>query len=218
MLMKNTFYIILLALFFTNCSKNNEAEDDCICSEYYHYNDEIIYMENLNHKYLAIGFDSNTTDNSIIDFNNHSKYFESIVSDDIRKSNNQESYIIAKFKDYLSCSEITSVISELRNNEITIYASKTYVSDFFPSSGDNKIMFAIDQFIIKLDKGKTKEQLNILISETEGVSIINVNNYNDSIFLLSNKSKSRSTFETLNLFYDSDLLEFSEPNLYYMSL
>lgn len=202
----------------TSCSKDKGyTEGECLNSEFYYYDNEKIYLDYLNGNYIVIGFKHQTDDIEITNFINNSNNFESITDEDIWTLKNDYKFIFAKFRVEKSCLEINSEIDNLNAENIIVYANKTYFTDFHADSGNYDLMYTTDQFIIKLKEGTNSSLLDNLISKTGNVSIINENEFVNNQFLMSNISKKRNTIETSNLFYESGLFEFSEPNFRYVN-
>ena len=108
-------------------------------------------------------------------------------------------------------------IEHLNNEDLVVYANKTYNTNFFGVTGSYDLMYTTNQFIVKLKENTSKSQLDNLITKTKNVSIIEENAFVKNQFLISNTSKNRNTIETSNLFYEKGLFEFSEPNFGYVN-
>lgn len=214
--MKKIIIAFLIGFTLTSCSKSDEfTENDCVNSDFYYYENEKIILDDLNYNHLVIGFVEEIDDLTIIEYVNNLNGFNEVISDDIQYSYDNHRFIIAKFNRETSCIEINSEIANVITQNKVQYANKAYNTDFFNHQGEYDLMYTTDQFSIKLKQSTSMSQLNDLISEMEGVSILEENEYIENTFLMRNTNKNRNTIETCNLFFETGLFEFSEPNFFY---
>ncbi len=79
---------------------------------------------------------------------------------------------------------------------------------------DGKLQGLTDEFIVKLKTGTTLEQLQNL-AEERNCSIVKENQFVENQFLISvSKTSSLNSLQLANLFYETGLFEFSEPNFF----
>lgn len=216
--MKKIVLVILTGILLASCSNNsNLTEQECLNSDFYYYSGSKVYLKNLNFNYIVLGFTKETDNVQIVSFINNLDAFQNISENDIFDPNGGYKFLFAKFINEKSCIEINSEIESLINNSILVYVNKTYNTDFYGQVGSYDLMYTTDEFIIKLKGSTTKSQLDQLISQTTGVSIINEDEFEPNKYLVSNINKNRTTIQTANLFYETQLFEYSEPNFGYVN-
>jgi len=213
-----SFIILFIVVTLLGCGSNDDyfIGNECESSFYYYY-DEKIYLDDLNKNYLVIGFNKQTDDNEIVHFINNLDSYESITNKNIFTQQTKSEYklLFVKFKTEQSCVKINLGINKLNANNIVVFVNKTYNTDlFFERIGYFDLMYTTDEFNIKLKDGIGKSQLDSLIFAMGSISIIEESEL--SSILMSNSSKIRNTIETSNLFYESGLFEYSEPNFGYI--
>ena len=215
--MKNMIIAFLLGIIVVGCSKKDDfTEEDCINSDYYYYENEKIVLNDLNYNYLIIGFIVEIDESAIISFINSSDVFENITGNDIRVVGlNNYRFVIAKFKERKSCIDIVSQEEYFVNQNLVVYANKVYNTYFMDSDLNFDFMLITDEFVVKLKEGTSEAQLENLVSQINGVSIIEKNEYAIDTYSLSNISKNRTTIKTVNLFFDQGLFEYVEPDIHY---
>ncbi|TWP31342.1 hypothetical protein ETU08_01455 [Apibacter muscae] len=209
--MKNLIIIILLILISSSCCKDDDFIGKECVNDFYYFDSEKIYLDNLNGNYLIIGFKKETDDLTISTFINSLDYLE--VEDIL---NDNYKFRLIKLQNEKTCVEIDSEIYKLNKKEIVLYANKAYNTDFFGYYGPYNLMFTTDQINVKLKDNIEKSQLENLIAEIKNVSIIAENNNFPNVFLISNTSKERNTIQTSTLLYETGLFEYSEPNFSYI--
>jgi hypothetical protein len=85
--------------------------------------------------------------------------------------------------------------------------SANYVLEYFDS-----LQGLIDKFVVKLKEGTTLEQLQSLVEETNCL-FVEENKFVKNQFLLSvPKTLDLNSLQMANLFYETELFEYSEPN------
>ena len=200
--MKTNIYkiviIILLLAAGSSCNDNSEQPT----SVFYYYSSEKIYLQQINDKIL-LKFTSDANNEQIFGIIGSNPSLQPMYNINVNETN-PISIIILETKNGKPISSAT-IESFKANTEVV---SVTYLYQY----NGQGLQGLTDEFVVKLKDATSYKQLQELVDKNN-CKIGDENQFVKNQFMISvSKTSKLDALQTSNLFYETGLFEFAEPN------
>ena len=200
--MKTNIYkiviIILLLAAGSSCNDNSEQPT----SVFYYYSSEKIYLQQINDKIL-LKFTSDANNEQISGIIGSNPSLQPMYNINVNETN-PISIIILETKNGKPISSAT-IESFKANTEVV---SVTYLYQY----NGQRLQGLTDEFVVKLKDATSYKQLQEL-ADKNNCKIGSENQFVKNQFMISvSKTSKLDALQTSNLFYETGLFEFAEPN------
>jgi len=200
--MKTNIYkiviIILLLAAGSSCNDNSEQPT----SVFYYYSSEKIYLQQINDKIL-LKFTSDANNEQIFGIIGSNPSLQPMYNINVNETN-PISIIILETKNGKPISSAT-IESFKANTEVV---SVTYLYQY----NGQGLQGLTDEFVVKLKDATSYKQLQEL-ADKNNCKIGDENQFVKNQFMISvSKTSKLDALQTSNLFYETGLFEFAEPN------
>lgn len=187
-------FILIFLLFITEISSSQD---------FYYYHGSRINLRQRNDK-IAIVLNSTLFNKDYVERNISTK----IEPTDELKEIEVNTYLI-NFNEAKSNSQISNYLSELSQNNLIKFSAPVYFGE------SEKVSEVItDEFVVRLRNIKDKNKLDVLNIENNIRIIGNVSG-EKGFLLKSNDGVKKNALELSQIYYNSGLFEFAEPNFFY---
>jgi hypothetical protein len=215
---------LLIISFFTIMSSfscesvvndNLKVNETCLSNHFYYYFDEKYYIDTLlQNDYLLIGFYETSSSDDINAFLDSTRLFNL----DNLSMFPESDYILTinRFNKSQTCLEINEIIENLETNKNVAFASYTYRGEFCIGFNCTELMSYSNEFVVSLNDTSDFDRLQILCENTD--TWISDEMDSGYILLRVDKNSQGNALEMANLFYESGLFYFSEPNFHYFRI
>jgi hypothetical protein len=227
-ILKNIFLGLLLFSLLNSCEnkKSNsicDNQDDTSCyfeGGYYYY--KKIPLGNMCKDYILIGFDSIMSNKDIVSFINTQSNFVKVADSSILKFRDYPyKHVLVKFITSKSCSEITSVINCLKENDFigfvhfTIPASCNDGLNSSKGQIGKKCLYSFSSlFYVCVKDTNDLKDLNKVVGETR-TKIIRKDVFMNDWFTLSiNKDSKGDAIHMANYFFETGLFVSASPDIF----
>ncbi|MBP1645704.1 MAG: hypothetical protein H6Q16_1279 [Bacteroidetes bacterium] len=211
-------FISSIFCLFTTCKEEDDKPTPtCDFVNFKYYNGEQYYLGELSNNYIVIGVDTSYSETQIQDFISSINQFDQNYSYTIHKST------LHKFKEIplrlnysKTCEEITQIISYLKGCEIISYAHYAMQTDYcYNLIGEPMGNLCINSygsdFFVKVFDTNDLSGLTQMAQKTK-TEIVEQNEYLPDLFeLRATKYSQGDALKMANLFFESGLFDFSEP-------
>ena len=211
---------LILNLLFINCNNSDETnQGNCNFIDFKYYNETQNNLGKMSTDYLIIGIDTTYSDNQIELFISKLNQFDSTYN---YTTYHNERYkfkeIPLKFNASKNCTEITQIITNLKQNQIISYAHYTMETDYcnnliWEPIGNLCINSYGSDFYVKVFDANDLTDLNSIISQTN-TKLIEQNKFMPNWYKLrAIKTSNGDGLEMANYFHETGLFEHSEPSI-----
>lgn len=170
---------------------------------FYYYQGEKIYLKERNDKMLLI-LSKDANKSRLLNIINSDYSVE--ISGNRKNEESINRFIILSSKDEKN---ISSLIVDKYRNSTDILSALPMLE-----ASDGKLQGVTNEFIVKLTVGTTFEEFKDLV-EKNNCTIVKENDFVKNQYLISvPKTSSLNSLKIANLFYETKLFEFSEPNFF----
>lgn len=220
--MKNLILsIILLALLFTGCKKDDDLtpQGDCEFIDFKYYKGEKDNLGEMSNNYILVGVDTTYSDNQIQNFISTITYLDQNYTYTIHKTGQYKfKEIPLRLKSSNNCEQIAHIISELEKNTIVSYVHYTMKTDNCENSiweqiGNLCINSYGSNFYVKVFDENDLTNLNQKIAETKTELVKQVELMPKWFELRATKNSNGDALKMANYFYETGLFEHSEPGI-----
>lgn len=209
------FSIIIFFSCESNVNDNQKVNETCLSKHFYYYFDEKYYIDTLLHTdYLLIGFYETSSYDDINAFLDSTRLFRSDNMSIFPGSD----YIVTinRLNNSQTCHEINEIIEDVETNENVAFAAYTYKGEFCFGFNCTELMSYSNEFVVSLYDTSDFDRLQILCENTD--TWISEEMDSGNILLRVDKNSRGNALEMANLFYESGIFYFSEPNFHYFSI
>lgn len=219
--MKNYLLLLLCALLFVAC----EDEDgdgviqlDCDYVDFKYYNDQPYFLGNMSGDYIFIGFDGSASDTDIANYISGVSLFDQTYSYTLKTSTNYPyKYTVLKFTSAKSCEIMGLAIAFIEQSPLVAYTSYTMETNdcqdwFGYSMGNLCIDTYSSHFYVQVADENDLSDLNLLVSQTNTEFLYQTQFMPEWCVLKATKNSNGDALAMANFFYESGLIEASEPD------
>jgi len=214
-------YFVAILFLISSCNKDetNELQSECNFVNFKYYNNEQDLLGEMSKEYIVIASDT-INENSLITSLIQSKdYFDQSYDYIInQEANYKYKYVALKLNTEKNCSEITNIISDLKQSSIIDYAhygmeTENCTNLIWEEIGTKCINSYSSVFYVKVFDENDLTDLNNTIQETN-TTLDHQNEFMPKWFTLrADKNSNGDVLQMANYFYETNLFQHSEPNI-----